>query len=263
MYSKQQLHNFRRHFFKETNIRPFIRISRGESIHTFHTIHECAMFFNVDPEDVWEAFVHKTLIQDYAVSNINCADKIAVEYKLKKHITRDLASTKTALTHRPIKVIDIKDDEVAQFSSVSRAARRLRVSVANIRHRISTKDKHSLIAGRFIVVDADTNIDFITKEVKDKLLNRLPRQIVLYKHKEGKLFRYTGLADFVREEDCQENSVHIYYALKTYGIYLFMPNEYIMFDPKRGGKTPDKEMFKYFQTKLNALKKFDFNTTTA
>lgn len=253
MYSKQQLHNFRRHFFKENNVRPFVRASKEGSTHIFMTIHECAAHFNVDPETVWDAFITGGDVQDYVITNVGHQDREAVEYKLKNHISREKGETANKLAPRPVKVMDITDGRMASFPSVSRAARRLRVSIPNIRHRISTKDKCSLIAGQFIVLDEATDHGFITPELKEKLLRRIPRQIVQFNQKEGTLKRFTGLAAFTRAEECEENIVHIYYTLKTREIYLYMPGVYIMFDPKRGGQTSDNEMFGYFRAKLNRV----------
>lgn len=246
MYSQQQLQNFKRHFYKRRNVRPFLRITKDGQSQTFETIHQCAQALYLPARRIWMAFVQEGTVRGYRVTPVYAGDKEARVAKIDKFIQR----TNRISPLRPVKLYDTETTHTHLFSSVTQAAKFLSVSVTNVRHRLTTPEKLGIIKQRYIVMDDDYPVKMLTPEVIKALLARRGRTVSLLDTEQHTVERFPGLAQFTQAYQCKENKTHIIYALKTYGVYLHAPGQYLVRDLKQGEPLSDEALWQLLAEKV-------------
>lgn len=247
MYSKQQLHRFKHHFYRQENKRPFIRLVNGQNQHLFNTIHQCAEAFGVKTKTIWDAFIHGDTIHGYQVIPIYNHEKEA-------RMTRIVRRVKTYAvieTTRPVDVFDITTAKIRHFSSATEAAKFMEVTTTNTLNRLSAPGKYSIVKRRYIVVDKGGADKLITSEVIGLLRARQGRHIVVLDTHQMRIERFIGLSAFLRQYDCRENKTHIIYALKTHGIYLHKPGVYLLKETEPGVVSSNSVLWARLFEKVN------------
>lgn len=253
MYSKKQLYMFRRHFYSETNIRPFIRATKRDEVLLFNTIYDCAAHFQLPTDEVWKHFIFDIPLNGFYLTHIRFYDKEALAPKILPFVTRELEEGQSSRSCREVKLLDIKTNSITHFPSLSHAARFLHVEMTHVRNRISAEGKVRLMHNRYIITDKKLDIGFITKEVKDELIKKIPRQLLVLNTHTGELERYLGVTSFTRETKCEYRYSQIVYALKTKGIYQLGIDLYAMYDPNRLAQTEDKIIRQRFKEAIRKL----------
>lgn len=197
MYTDHQLRNFKTSLFRTSNTRPFVRATGNRTTISFTSLHSCAEFMGVDAETLWGAFVRQEPVKGWMLSYIPFNDREAVYAKTYAGTVRP-KNERLSNQKRPVKILDLKTDEIKQFDSVRKAGDVMGINNKNILASISTKNKVRLLYERYVVIDEAESFDFLTKNKRLLLLERIPLGIVVLDTENDIVQQYSSLSYYLR-----------------------------------------------------------------
>lgn len=257
MFNGRQLRVFYYHFFKESNIRPFIRATSGDKSIAFNTIHEASKHFLISADEIWQYFVKQIPYNGWRFSHVKNNDPEAIYAKSYQLTSRDI-QTKSKLLRfrRPVQVFDIRTRKVEIFHSLTLAGLELGIRASNIRARISVPEKIRLLYERYVIIDIERNFDFLTEKVLTDLLARVNHGVVVFDISKNTFQFFSGSTAYMRLINRRDTAVSAMRSVRKKGIYMVDKDRYIMRVTEEIRQKNVDELRQCFIEKINTVYKY-------
>lgn len=153
-----------------------------------------------DIQTCWEAIKNGESINGFRLSHIKFGDSALV------NIFNSSIGT-TDEYRRGIKVYDAVLKSWTEYPSMSGMAKRFNVLITHIRHRLSTKERPKIFMQRFIIMDKDTNPEFLTEELIVQLKARGKKQVLALKIEAKGFEVFERASDFIKKYELSKKAV--------------------------------------------------------
>lgn len=257
MLTKRQKISLRHYLFKESNIRPFLRLTKENTVKAVNTIYEAASFLQINAEEIWTALVEQKEIKGWMVTHVKHNDTEAVYAKLywsTKRYPED--ENKHICRNRPVKLMDIYTKKVTTFSTLTKAGDMLGIKASHVRTRISVPEKIRLLYGRYVVIDAVRDFDFLTDEALAKLYESIKWGIIVFDGRKKTIQQFSGLTAYMRLMGKMVMADNAMRLLRRDGIYQVDKYRFIMNASYSLNNKSENELIQLFIKKINTTYNF-------
>lgn len=209
-------------FTKETNRRPYLRVIKESKIKLFKNIYQCSEFLKEEPEVIFESMKTLKPINGWYVTAIYRGDKEALKYMANDPISvnGDSSGKFENSRKRKLDVLDLHTNEIKTYRCILEAARSHGVGITHIRNNISKGEKQSIFNRRYVIVESGTGFDWVTEEVKKKLLARGSKKVILVEfndnEKSANFIIYKSASSMIKMRGWGNKRARIAEAVKVY-----------------------------------------------
>lgn len=196
--------------------RPHIKVIKPNSeVILFNTIEEVSNYYNLSIKDFWNAFKEGSYNEDKLVY-LKWDDKDVLRVVREQHLCRDIeAYGKRTPAKRGVKIIDLETSEIKSYESLNSAAKDHNVRITHIRNRLSKPEKFRIFKGKYVIIDAEGNFDFLTENVKQILLSRGRKSVVAYNLETMRFYFYKSAYEFIKKNNLRDKKSPITKNLKN------------------------------------------------
>lgn len=153
-----------------------------------------------DIQTCWEGIKNGESVNGFRLSHIRFGDGVLVNI-----FNSSLGTTDGY--RREIKVYDVISKSWTEYPSMNEMAKSFNVLITHIRHRLSTSEQPKIFMQRFIIMDKDTNPDFITEELIAQLRARGKKQVLAFKIETKEFEVFERASDFIKKYELSKKAV--------------------------------------------------------
>lgn len=188
-------------FLNRFNLRPLIgSISESGVSGYYDDLLDAAESLGVLTETVWECVKTGNPLNGLRLFHITSKSSHVTKLRLSKQ-------GMDAVPKRPCKVINLIDGQIDYYESVDSAARTLGFFKTVLHNAFSSTNDHRVFGGRYVVVNADENLDWLTDEVVVKLLSRGKKPVISLKVHTNVFERWESAAHFFKTNGLSKKAV--------------------------------------------------------
>lgn len=163
----------------------------------FYSLQQAADYFRVSRRVVWEELKVGGMLNGYVLHYRNKIGRTETRKIANKSVTRNIDEFgKMTSVVRAIKIMDLKTGEIKDFSSMNEAARHFGVKLTHIRNRLSTPELPKVFNKQYVIIDSNKNFDFLTSHLKNELMNRGSKKIVVCDKRDNSIKVYNSARNF-------------------------------------------------------------------
>lgn len=153
--------------------RPLIIITKDSEVAFLNNLHHAAEHFGLDVGMVWDAIKTGGTIKGWKVEHLKSSDRRVQQ--LRRH------KLEQTTYRREISCMDLFTGEVQEFPTMIAVAKHFGCRQQTISQCISTAEFPKLFQKHHVLIEKTNNFEFLTDELKAKLLERAPKQVIAAK----------------------------------------------------------------------------------
>lgn len=188
-------------YLNRFNLRPLIGSinEQGESGH-YNDLLDAAQSLSVLVETIWECVKTGNPLNGVRLFHITSKSSHNTRLRLSKQ-------GMDRVVKRPCKVINLINNQTFYYGSVDSAARDLGFFKTVLHNAFSSKNDHRVFGGKYVVVNTDEPLDWLTDEVVIKLLSRGKKPVISLNTSTGIFENWESAAHFFKTNGLSKKAV--------------------------------------------------------
>lgn len=256
MSIKDYIQRLKNNTFDKDNDFPTIRVYAKFGEQLFRQVYDCAEAFQLSIDDIWLLVLNEKKINGFQFNPVNgLCNHSESEKKWTGENLYIPGKTRPLTEYRPVKLLNIKTGEMKQYTSTFVASRCLNTTTDRIiQHTwINPQDEVELFLKRFVILDNNISVKFVTPEVKNRLIKNVVKGYLVYFTETQTVKTFLTLphllkmfSGLTRQYLCHQLTIkEIYPITSSVFITKVTPELYLMTDNKL------REWFDHKVTKLS------------